>query len=162
MAEEENYDYTITEMFLENFQNPLGDEPFIEEGAESFGKLFQFKEAVTHWTFGVNKYKNFVFLPELSNGNVQGKITSKIRTSRRWDVQTQRTQRTRGPPSAVRRLSVGRPIGRDDGRVHSGRIVGRTGRRSDGSSVGRIVDRSFDNASYEFFFPIQCSNCPKI
>ena len=60
--EDINYDYGVTQHHLEPFVNPRGDEPFIEEMADSYGALWQFKEHVATWSFGVNRWKDYVYL----------------------------------------------------------------------------------------------------
>lgn len=76
------YDYSATEALLEPFQNPFGEEPFLDPDiATPYGELWQFKEAVQFWNYGVNKHKNYVFLrrrmqgsPLFQNWNLNEKV----------------------------------------------------------------------------------------
>ena len=62
MASAEPYDYSATAHLLVPFVNPFKDEPFIKECAETYGDLWQFKEEIVTWTFGVNRWRNYVTL----------------------------------------------------------------------------------------------------
>lgn len=62
MAESENYDYSSTTPFMEPFQNPLGETPFIYDMPSNYGSLWQFKDCVAAWTFGFSRFKNYVYL----------------------------------------------------------------------------------------------------
>ena len=61
MAGEEDYDYSATLLFIEPFTRWAGDEPFISDMLETYGKLWQFKSSVNFWSFGVNRFKDYVF-----------------------------------------------------------------------------------------------------
>ena len=69
--QDDTYDYTHTKHLIEPFQNPLGDEPFFEEMEENYGKLWKFRDAVSHWNFGVNRQKNLVFFRYRPEGTVR-------------------------------------------------------------------------------------------
>ena len=58
----EEYDYSQSVHFLEEFKNPFPDKPFIEELEENYGKLWQFKNCVDSWTQGVCRFKKYVYL----------------------------------------------------------------------------------------------------
>ena len=58
----EEYDYSQSVHFLEEFKNPFPDKPFIEELEENYGKLWQFKNCVDSWTLGVCRFKKYVYL----------------------------------------------------------------------------------------------------
>ncbi len=60
MEKQDLYDYSITAHHLQPFVNPLNDEPFIDEMANSYGMLWEFKDHISTWTFGVNRWKNYV------------------------------------------------------------------------------------------------------
>ena len=62
MANEESYDYSQSLPFITEFQNPIPDEPFIDELQENYGKLWQFKDCVDSWTLGVSRFKKYVYL----------------------------------------------------------------------------------------------------
>lgn len=62
MTMESNYDYNRTIYFIEPFQNPLGDEPFITDMVSNYRALWQFKNCVKAWSFGMSRFKNFVYL----------------------------------------------------------------------------------------------------
>lgn len=59
---EDNYDYNGTIHFIEPFVNPLGETPFIEEMESNYGTLWQFKDCVKAWSFGVSRFKKYVYL----------------------------------------------------------------------------------------------------
>jgi len=54
MTEADDYQYYNTKDHLERFVNPLKDEPFIDEMAETYGTLWQFKAHISTWTFGLS------------------------------------------------------------------------------------------------------------
>ena len=58
----EEYDYSQSVHFLEEFKNPFPNKPFIEELEENYGKLWQFKNCVDSWTLGVCRFKKYVYL----------------------------------------------------------------------------------------------------
>ena len=58
----EEYDYSQSVHFLEEFKNPFPDKPFIEELKENYRKLWQFKNCVDSWTLGVCRFKKYVYL----------------------------------------------------------------------------------------------------
>ena len=62
METQDNYDYSLTMPHLRPFINPFNDEPFISEMADAFGPLWEFKPHVQTWSFGVNWWKNYVYL----------------------------------------------------------------------------------------------------
>lgn len=62
MENTDNYDYSATERHLQPFNNPLKEVPFIEEMQDSYGKLWEFRDHIHTWSFGVNRFKNFVYL----------------------------------------------------------------------------------------------------
>jgi len=68
MAEVDDYDYNLTKDHLEPFVNPLKDKSFIDEMEDNYGRYWQFKDHVSTWTFGLSKYKNFVYLRYRAQG----------------------------------------------------------------------------------------------
>ena len=62
MANEESYDYSQSLPFITEFQNPIPEEPFIDELQENYGTLWQFKDCVDSWTLGVSRFKKYVYL----------------------------------------------------------------------------------------------------
>lgn len=62
MEVNDTYDYSVTSHHLQPFVNPFGDEPFISEMEDSFGQLWEFKKHISRWSFGVNRWKKYVFL----------------------------------------------------------------------------------------------------
>jgi hypothetical protein len=48
--------------FIEEFQNPFTDRPFIYEMEENYGSLWQFKDCVVGWSLGVSRYKGYTHL----------------------------------------------------------------------------------------------------
>ena len=62
MAEGEEYDYSAIAPFLEPFNKWVQPEPFFTESEELYGKLWQCKAVVESWTFGVKRFKKYVFL----------------------------------------------------------------------------------------------------
>ena len=62
MDTEEYYDYSQSSPFLEEFENPFPNKPFIDELEENYGKLWQFKSCVDSWTLGVSRFKKYVYL----------------------------------------------------------------------------------------------------
>jgi len=68
MAQADAYDFYMTKDHLEPFVNPLHDAPFIEEIEGSYGTLWQFKRHVSTWTFGLSKFRNYVYLRYRAQG----------------------------------------------------------------------------------------------
>jgi len=62
MEATDDYIYYNTKDHLELFVNPLKDEPFIDEMVGTYGKLWKFKGHIGTWTFGLSKFRNYVFL----------------------------------------------------------------------------------------------------
>ena len=54
MDGDDQYDYSATTPFMEEFINPFPDKPFLSEFHDNYGKLWTFKECVKEWTFGVS------------------------------------------------------------------------------------------------------------
>ena len=62
MVNEDEYDYSATRPFLEPLTFWPGPDPFITEMEALYGTLWQFKSVIDSWTFGVNRFKDYVFL----------------------------------------------------------------------------------------------------
>jgi hypothetical protein len=62
MASMDDYDYSGMSHFIEEFQNPFTDRPFISEMEENYGSLWQFKDCVVGWNLGVSRYKGYTHL----------------------------------------------------------------------------------------------------
>ena len=62
MEQVDEYDYSLSLPFIDKFENPFENVPFIEEMEENYGKLWQFKKCVRFWTLGVSRFKNYVYL----------------------------------------------------------------------------------------------------
>ena len=58
----DGYDYSRMSHFIEEFQNPFIDRPFIFEMEENYGSLWQFKNCVVGWSRGVLRYKGYTHL----------------------------------------------------------------------------------------------------
>src|SRR5579875_2234535 len=69
MAASSTYDYTATAANLKPFVNPLTGTPFFTDLEATYGQLWEFKEHVANWSFGANRFKNYVYL----RFRVQGK-----------------------------------------------------------------------------------------
>ena len=71
MEQVDNYDYSPSLPFIDEFENPFENVPFIKEMEENYGKLWQFKNCVRFWTLGVSRFKNYVYLlhRESNRGN---------------------------------------------------------------------------------------------
>ena len=69
---DDGYNYSLTRAHMLPFVNPVADEPFITDMAETYGKLWRFSDHVESWTFGVHRMKNYVFL----RFKVKGKTSS--------------------------------------------------------------------------------------
>ena len=52
----------MTELHIEPFQYADPNTAFLEEDADSYGDLWQFKQHITQYTFGIAKQKGYVFL----------------------------------------------------------------------------------------------------
>ena len=83
MAATQSYDYSLTEHHIEQFQYADPDTPFLEEDADNYGDLWQFKPHITHYTFGIAKQKGYVFLrykiddiPQFYTWNIKEKVES--------------------------------------------------------------------------------------
>ena len=61
MEKNDNYDYSLTNRFIQPFNNPF-DIPFITDDEESYGTLWEFQSHIESWSFGVHRFKNYVFL----------------------------------------------------------------------------------------------------
>ena len=75
MGADDQYDYSATSPFMEEFINPFPYKPFLSEFInpfpykpflsefhDNYGKLWIFKECVKEWTFGVSRFKSYVYL----------------------------------------------------------------------------------------------------
>ena len=62
MAGTQSYDYSLTEDHIKPFQYADPDTAFLEEDAESYGNLWQFKPHIKKYTFGIAKQKGYIFL----------------------------------------------------------------------------------------------------
>jgi hypothetical protein len=62
MASMDDYDYSGMSHFIEEFQNPFTDRPFISEMEENYGSLWQFRDCVVGWSLGVSRYKGYTHL----------------------------------------------------------------------------------------------------
>ena len=51
MAATQSYDYSLTEHHIEPFQYADPNTAFLEEDADSYGDLWQFKRHITQYTF---------------------------------------------------------------------------------------------------------------
>ena len=67
MEIEQRYDYSASEPFIERFNKWEGEEPFLNDAAELYGELWQFKKDVQAWTFGLNRFKNYIFFRHKEN-----------------------------------------------------------------------------------------------
>ena len=83
MAGTQSYDYSQTEHHVEPFQYADPNTTFLEEDADSYGDLWQFKPHITQYTFGIAKQKGYVFLrykiediPEFYTWNIKEKVES--------------------------------------------------------------------------------------
>ena len=57
MASMDGYDYSGMSHFIEEFQNPFTNRPFISEMEENYVSLWQFKSCIVGWSLGVSQYK---------------------------------------------------------------------------------------------------------
>ena len=62
MASTDGYDYSRMSHFIEEFQNPFTNRPFISEMGENYGSLWQFTDCVIGWSLGVSRYKGYIHL----------------------------------------------------------------------------------------------------
>jgi hypothetical protein len=62
MASTDGYNYSGMSHFIEEFQNPFTDRPFISEIEENYGSLWQFRDCVVEWSLGVSRYKGYTHL----------------------------------------------------------------------------------------------------
>ena len=83
MAATQSYDYSMTELHIEPFQYADPNTTFLEEDADSYGDLWQFKRQTTQYTFGIAKQKGYVFLrykiddiPQFYTWNIKEKVES--------------------------------------------------------------------------------------
>jgi hypothetical protein len=59
MASTDGYNYSGMSHFIEEFQNPFTDRPFIYEMEENYGSLWQFRDCVVGWSLGLSRYKGY-------------------------------------------------------------------------------------------------------
>ena len=83
MAGTQSYNYSLTEDHIEPFQYADPNMAFLEEDADSYGDLWQFKPHITQYTFGIAKQKGYVFLrykiddiPQFYRWNIKEKVES--------------------------------------------------------------------------------------
>ena len=83
MAATQSYDYSLTVDHIEPFQYADTDTAFLEEDADCYGDLWQFKPHITQYTFGIAKQKGYVFLrykiddiPQFYTWNMKEKVES--------------------------------------------------------------------------------------
>ena len=81
MTATQSYDYSLTVDHIEPFQYADPDTAFLEEDADSYGDLWQFKPHITQYTFGIAKQKGYVFLkykiediPQFYTWNIKEKV----------------------------------------------------------------------------------------
>ena len=81
MAGTQSYDYSLTEHHIEPFQYADPNTAFLEEDADSYGDLWQFKQHITQYTYGIAKQKGYVFLrykidniPQFYTWNIKKKV----------------------------------------------------------------------------------------
>ena len=70
MANSDSYDYFAMSPFIEEFQNPFCDRPFIKKLEENYRSLWQLKKCVIGWTLGVSRYNGHVHLLHEANSLV--------------------------------------------------------------------------------------------
>lgn len=68
MAGASGYDYGGIIQHLEPFINPFKDEKF-SKNEGSYGEMWEFKDHINGWSFGVNKFRRFVFLRARTTGS---------------------------------------------------------------------------------------------
>ena len=71
MERSDNHDYGITKPHLQLFVNPQKNDPLIADMEHAYRTLWEFKEHISTWSFGVNRWKNYVYL----RYRFQGKTT---------------------------------------------------------------------------------------
>ena len=83
MAGTQSCDYSMTEHHIQPFQYADPNTAFLEEDADSYGDLWQFKQHITQYTFGIAKQKGYVFLrykiddiPQFYTWNIKEKVES--------------------------------------------------------------------------------------
>ena len=83
MAATYSYDYSLIEGHIEPFQYADTNMAFLEEDANSYGDLWQFKPHIIQYTFGIAKQKGYVFLrykiddiPQFYTWNIKEKVES--------------------------------------------------------------------------------------
>ena len=83
MARTQSYDYFLTEDHVEPFQYADPNMTFLEEDADNYGDLWQFKPHITQYMFGIAKQKGYVNLrykiediPEFYTWNIKEKVES--------------------------------------------------------------------------------------
>ena len=81
MAATQSYDYSLTVDHIQPFQYADPDMAFLEEDADSYGDLWQFKPHITQYTFGIAKQQGNVFLkykiediPQFYTWNIKEKV----------------------------------------------------------------------------------------
>ena len=81
MAGTQSYDYSLTVDHIEPFQYADLDTAFLEEDADSYDDLWQFKPHIIQYTFGIAKQKGYVFLrykidyiPQFYTWNIKEKV----------------------------------------------------------------------------------------
>jgi len=62
MEVEDGYNYLVTASHLQPFVNPLNNEPSIAKMEDSYGSLWEFHKHISNWSFGMNQWKNYIFL----------------------------------------------------------------------------------------------------
>jgi hypothetical protein len=62
MASTDAYDYSGMSHFIEEFQNPFTDRPFISKMVENYGTLWKFRDCVVGWSLGVSRYKGYTHI----------------------------------------------------------------------------------------------------
>ena len=66
---DDDYDYSSTMHYIEPFQSSFGDTPFITLIVSNYGSLWKFKDCVLSWTFGISRFKKFVYLTHWEHGS---------------------------------------------------------------------------------------------
>ena len=62
MEPSDDYDYSGTSHHLNPFINPFNDEPFFGDMEHTYGTMWEFKDHISSWSFGVNRWRNYVYL----------------------------------------------------------------------------------------------------